>query len=303
MYDTNKIPEESDLDIVQGGGIAVDGPVGDAIRPVETQGIASSSQFMIDMMTGDAEKASATPEVKQGSQLGKVKSATEINSVNQGSDTRYGLIIKNIERSEKEFWRNWYLLYKSFFKKGLGNKYVRLSGAFDTEWRKITSDSLKMKFDPDITIVSKTESAAKNAQKVNALSFLISNNQEVDTREVSKEILMSSGMSTADVRRIVPPTVDELTAEEQNKKLSDNKDVAVKATDDHNVFIRINSKAADTPARNKKIQKHKEFITLNKTNPELVPGIPNPPLPEDETEFQPTAPIQQPGLATGQIEQ
>jgi hypothetical protein len=61
--------------------------------------------------------------------------------------------------------------------------------------------------------------------------------------------------------------------------MSKNINVKARIADDHDTFIRINSKAAETPARNLKISEHKGYIRLKKVRPDLFPQE----QPQDET--------------------
>lgn len=286
MYNGIKIPNESDLNISFNRHIEIDGDINGAIAPIQPRGIGGSSQYMLDVISNDADKASATPDVRQGVQQNKVRSATEITQVLGGSDDRYGLIIKMIIRSDIDFWRQWYSLYKLYFSKKIDKKVIRLEGEFGTEWRKLTKDQIEMSHDPDIKIVSKVQSENKNRQELNSLSYLISNVPEINKRQVSIEILRKSGIKPSDISRFFPPTQDELEAESQNDKLSRNINIDANLEDDHETFIRINSRAAETEARKRKIRQHWEFLRLKKTNPDLFP------------DFQPQEEVQQNGNQT-----
>ena len=153
-----------------------------------------------------------------------------------------------------------------------------------------------MKYDPDIQVLSKVQSDNVKRTELNALSFIMSNPVEgVDSKEIVKEMVKRTGLSQQDINRIFPPTIDEMKAEEQNKSLSGNKEVKALVGDDHEVYIRINSKAAETEAKRKKIAKHREFLRLQKEKPEVfakppVEGLPGQPG-EAAPQFQPTRPM------------
>jgi len=293
MYNTMKIPNESDLNVDFNRNIPIDGDIGGAIQAIQPRGLGASSTFMVDMLVNDANQASATPEVKQGAQFNKVKSASEIQAVTQGSEDRFGLIIKMVVRSDKNFWRQWYTLYKIHFKEDIDDKMIRLNGAYGTEWRKLTKDQIDLVYDPDIRVLSKIQSDNVKRTELNSLSFILSNPVEgVDTKEIVKEMVKRTGLSQQDVNRIFPPTTDERKAMEQNGLLSENKKVEALVSDDHEVYIRINSEAAETEAKRKKIAKHREFLRLQKEKPEVFAK----PLPPEEqgqqdAQFQPTRPL------------
>jgi hypothetical protein len=74
----------------------------------------------------------------------------------------------------------------------------------------------------------------------------------------------------------LPPVVDELIAEDENKILEKNGLVKVKPTDDYIIHMEIHNKLSDTPAKYAHMNAHKQAMILKKTNPELFPQTPSP---------------------------
>jgi hypothetical protein len=78
-------------------------------------------------------------------------------------------------------------------------------------------------------------------------------------------------LDTKDVDYIIPPTIDELDAEEENVELNDNNTVKVDVNDDHVVHIGIHAKALDTKAREAHILAHQKAMLLAKVAPVATP--------------------------------
>ena len=217
----------------------------------------------------------ATPEIQQGQMSQEKRTLGEINIVASKVDTRYSLSAKVFGWSERRFWLQWYNLYKENFKEGIDEKMVRLVGAFGDKWRPFTKENIVTKrLDPDVKIESSYVSRAKQLEErqgtISLLNIILqdpTSNRRYAERKVAKQY----GWSKDEIERLLPPTIDERIAEDQNAFLSKNKTVPVLPEDDHNVHLEIHSKASATPATYAHVETHKKALSIKKTKPELFP--------------------------------
>src|SRR3972149_11830074 len=77
------------------------------------------------------------------------------------------------------------------------------------------------------------------------------------------------------MERLLPPTIDERIAEDENSLLDENETAMIRGEDDHNVHLEIHAKAKDTPAAKVHIESHKRALSIKKLNPEFFPQDPN----------------------------
>jgi len=215
-----------------------------------------------------------TPEIQQGVMSEEQRTLGELNLVAARVDTRYSLSAKIFGWSEKAFWRQWYNLYKKHFKSKIDEKIVRISGAFGARWRKLTRENIISEFDPDVKIESRILSEAKKVRKQQMLGNymnIVMEDPSANRRYGIKKLGKLAGLDKDEIERLLPPTPDELIAEEQNKVLSNNKTVPILPNDNHVVHLEIHTRAAETPAKFAHVEAHKEAIRLKKANPDLFP--------------------------------
>lgn len=267
--------------------------------------------FIYNSLEASAQKATATPELKQGMLSEKQRTLGEINIVSSEADTRYSLAAKVFGWSEKRFWRQWYRLYKENFKENIDEKILRIKGAFGPKWRPLGRDNIITDIDPDVKIESKIIARTKQLEERNSLMQyfgFVFQDPTVNRRWGEKKLGKLHGLEKDEIERLLPPTIDERVAEDENDRLNKNEVVPVLREDDHNVHLEMHSKAGDTPATNVHIETHKQALMWKKMAPELFPEEPEevaftspgaekitPPGAEGAT--KPIAPSRAPGAA------
>ena len=276
IYDTNKIKNKNDLAFNFNKFIPSDGDASNAAFALRKAfPNLPLLNFIYNSLDMSAQKATATPEIQQGQMSQEKRTLGEINIVASKVDTRYSLSAKVFGWSERRFWLQWYNLYKENFKEGIDEKIVRLVGAFGDKWRPFTKENIVTKrLDPDVKIESSYVSRAKQLEErqgtISLLSIILqdpTSNRRYAERKVAKQY----GWSKDEIERLLPPTIDERIAEDQNAFLSKNKTVPVLPEDDHNVHLEIHSKASATPATYAHVETHKKALSIKKTKPELFP--------------------------------
>lgn len=274
LYDKNKIKNRKDLNSAFNKHIPIDGNPTGVIIPKQKDTVKQEVQWIMDLLDGAAQRATATPDMQQGSTGSEKRTATELNIVNQKVDTRYSLAAKIFGWSEKRFWKQWYNLYKKHFKEDIDEKIVRISGSLGAKFRPLRRENLITSSDPDVFVESK---AIRDIERFNELQLfrgfltVIAQDPNANIRYAQEKYGKLSGIPKDELERLLPRTLEEMVAEEENTRLEVDAIVEVDSTDDHEVHIQMHNKASDTPAKLAHINAHRKAMLIRKTNPELFP--------------------------------
>lgn len=276
FYDQNRITNKAELK-KEGFRkfIPVDGPTQGAIEPMRKNAPnLNLLDFIYQSIDQSAQRATATPEIQQGVLSAQQRTLGEIDIAKAQSDTRYSLSAKVFGMSERNFWRQYYWMYKNYLGEGIDKKMVRLVSPFGPKWQPIMKKDIVAEIDYDVEVESKYNSEYKNMQdrvmQGNFFTMLL-NTPEANRRAILKQMSKMYEVPKEMIDRLLPPTVDERIAESQNVMLSENQTVPVTREDDHNVHLEIHRMAVDTPATLAHIQTHVEALSIKKTNPDIFP--------------------------------
>lgn len=304
LYDKNKITNRNDLNYGDQKHIGVNGNPNGVVVPAPSGNLGAEVQWILNVLEDSAQKATATPSTAQGYLGAQNRTATEVSKVSQGADVRNSLSARIFGWSEVVFWSMWYSLYKANFKDKIDEKVLRLSGALSDEWRPLGRSNIITNIDPDITIVSSSMAEAERMKKLQAMTNFLQtalaspNTNQLYTLRMFGRV---NGLEQDDIDMIVPPTVDELIAEEENRNLEKNEAIAVDAQDDHVIHMEIHNKLSDDlPAKYAHIQAHKRALILKKQQPQLFSPVPSGAQPtSDATAASTTAPVGSDGGQSG----
>lgn len=273
LYDTTKIKKRGSLEIDFNKHVPVDGSPSGAVQLIDRQKVASEVDWILNVLNNAAQSATAAPTTRQGG-AGGTDTATEANLQAAGVDTRYSLTAKLWGWSEREFWRKWYALYKRHFQSDIDEKVIRLNGALGSTWRKLTRENIISDTDPDIVIESKAISDARKNDELQKYRLFLKDVMATDPSSANLRLALRrvgelSGLKKDQVERVLPPSLDEMEAEEENSQLTNNQKVEVEVTDDDFIHMEIHNKAADTPAKYAHIRAHRLAMMIKRQNPEL----------------------------------
>lgn len=285
LYNPDRISSKHNLDISDNKAIPVtgDGDVRAAMQPANVPQVnLQAIGYILDSLKMSSERATATPEMKQGISGGAGRTASELNLVQAGADTRGGLIIKIFGWSEEEFWEMYYDMYEENFADGLDEKMLMVSSlSYSAPVYKFKKSQFISKGQrPVLKIVSVSSNRAKQLEEFKALSQTISIAMELpetDKTYAIRLLMQTSGMSRELVEKIMPKSIDERLAEAENKILATGelkKIPQVTPNDNHNVHLRIHNDAPDNEATRIHIATHLEAMVQIKNNPALAPQTP-----------------------------
>lgn len=277
LYDLNHIKSRADLNFDFNKFIGVNLEKGESlqniVQPMARQnGNQGYFNLIMNILDLSAQKATATPDMQQGQVTQSDKTLGELTKADQNVAKRYTLVAKVFGWSEKDFWEQYYYLYKKYFKSVIDEKLVIVEGVFAPQYPKYNREMIIGETDPDVKINSKFVAQAqrnKNRQLMNEYSQVLLQAKGVNTRFLLKKLGKLHELTPQEIDQLLPPTPDERKAREENVMLSDDKFVRVDAQDDHEQHLEQHAKARATKQRFVHVATHMRALELQKTNPEM----------------------------------
>lgn len=296
LYDKNQIANASDLDFAFNKAIGVNN-VSNAVQPiVPVQPNANLVDYIINSLEKSAQRAVATSDTQAGVIEDTKRTASEITLAANNSSARYGLSAKVFGWSEKEFWYQWYKLYKDNFKDGIDEKVIRLTGVLGRSNKPLKRENIVAEIDPDIKVESRVVKEADKARELQMLTNVVALAGKVPEANMKfgiKKIAETSGLTRSDIEQLFPKTQDEYQAEEENNLLNKDEFVPVLPEDDHQTHIIIHAKASDTSTTYAHVRTHIEALRLKKINPSAFP------MEQSDVDAEPMSPNQEMGTMGG----
>lgn len=307
LFDRTRIKNKNQLNFRSNKYIEVDGPVDNAIMPVQKSNAHQYVQQIMDILDVAAQRATAATELRQGIQSNKDRTATEQNLAAAGGDIRFNMSTRLFGISDRNFWKQWYRLYKKHFKEDIDEKVIRISGPLAPIWRPLSRDNIIAMVDPDVKIESKVISEMrrqKMLQGFTGFAGLAMSDPETNRRYIQKKLAKLNGMKKEEIDMAFPPTVDEMQAEDENEMLNNEKLPVPNIRDDHRVHIEIHAKAEQNAYSIAHIRAHKKMMIIKRNRPDLFPppgapalAVPNSKQVQTESNPAPAASAAQPSPA------
>lgn len=279
IYAEKRIRNKADLnfDFNKFIGASGTGSLAEVVQPMQkNQPNQRLISYAMDTLEKEAQQSMATPDIQQGMMTGEKRTLGELNLVTNRADARFSLSARVLGWSEKLFWIMWYGLYKKYFDKGIGEKIVRISGAYGNKLRPLTRDQIVMKTDPDLEVVSKKLQEAQNQRDL--LSFekflvFLKDIPDANYRFAVRYHGKLIGLDSDVVDRLVPLTPDEMQAIKENEMLNDEKLPEVNPIDDDAAHLDRHRYANNNKYTQAHILTHKDNMRLKKLKPELFPQL------------------------------
>lgn len=249
LFDRSAILNIQDLKNPQSNKYIPTDPAGrslrDIITPLEQSTITNSTNLIYEMIRDFAERTVGAPELRQGIVSRGKRTATELQLTSINSDTRNSLSAKLFTISDIEFWTKWLNRYKQF-RTLAKDKIIRIQGALGVRFESIETDTFNFKTDPDIVIESTNVSLQKkmmDKQSLVELSKVIIDDETTIAakRYYKRKLLQLSEFDKDEVDQVLPPTFDELRAQEENKLLEKGKLPEIEPYDDHYTHIIVHN--------------------------------------------------------------
>lgn len=239
-----------------------------AVGPINKEDPMSQGliQF-ISMLTSEANDPVGTGMAMQPIKKGK-QTATESALQQQMNDLAQSLQSKVMQFGEKEFWSHWYNRYKRYSKEG-DEKIATIVGVKGMTFEKIDLGDIRTSYPPGVLVYSAKEAEYKELVLRRDLMQMYPQLQESlgpdGMRNFNKHIFFPKFLSDPSLVDIMlPDTIDEINANEENDSLTINELPDVLETDNHQEHIYIHYMAKKTWATWVHIDWHKQLLALQK---------------------------------------
>lgn len=287
VYDENKVKNKADLMTTEiNKHIAVNGSPVDAILPQQKHDVDHQLvAYILNFLDASAQTATATPDIQRGNVSSQQRTLGELNLIASKVENRYSLSQKIFGWSERDFWlRGWYGGLKEHMQNEIDEKIVRVRGPYGDQWRKLDRKSLIAEVDPDVDIESKAVAEMKKARQAQDFgkfaTVVLNSDPNANKRYILKKLGKLNNVSSDELKIMLPPTLAELVAEDENLKLSAGKRVDVNPDDDDAAHLEVHMRATPTPETIAHIMVHKMSMAQKAANPQPpTPGAPAPGAP------------------------
>lgn len=269
VYDPDKVKDVTQLFSRQ---ISQHIPVTDtatAIAPLNTDtALDPSLQAFMNMLNQEAADPVGTGAAPEPQKQGK-QTATEAAIQQQMSDLAQSLQSKVMQFGTAEFWSHWYQRYVRYSKAG-DEKIATIVGVKGVTFEKIDLGDIKTKYPPGVLVFSAKEAEYKELVERRDLMGLIPDLQVTLTpdgmRNFQKYVFFPKFQSldpqTIDI--ILPDTIDEIRATQENERIGENEWVEVSPTDNHEQHLAVHSQAKNSWAKWVHIEMHQEMLSMQK---------------------------------------
>lgn len=268
QYDPDKVKDLTQLFSRQINQHVPVTDVTSAIAPLNTQDPlpASLSAFM-QILSQEANDPIGTgmalAPVKKGKQ-----SATESAIQQQLNDLAQSLQSKVMKFGEKQFWLDWYHRYRRYTKEG-DEKIATIVGVKGMTFEKIDLGDMHTKYPPGVDVYSAKEAEYKELVERRDLMQMYPQFKETlgpdGMRNFNKYVFLPKFLKDPTIMDIlVPKTIDEIRAEEENEGINENSLPQVLDTDEHEQHLPIHYMAKNTWAKWVHIAWHEELLGQKK---------------------------------------
>lgn len=261
--------------------------VTDAIAPLNTDpAMDPSLQAFMNMLNQEASDPVGTGIAMENQSKGK-QTATEAAIQQQLNDLAQSLQSKVMQFGQAEFWSHWYQRYLHNTKDG-DEKIATIVGVKGVTFEKIDLGDIKTKYPPGVLVFSAKEAEYKELVERRDLMELFPTFQQTlspdGLRNFQKYVFFPKFQSldpqTIDI--LLPDTIDEIQAAQENERIAENELPDVLPTDNHEQHLAIHYQAKDSWAKWIHIEWHKELLSQQRQQqmmqqqmamaPQIAPG-------------------------------
>lgn len=268
VYNPDKVKDVSQLfsrQIYQ--HIPVDDVVG-AIAPLNTDSAMDPSlQAFMQMLNAEASDPVGT-NLAPAPNKGNKKTATESAIQQQLSDLAQSLQSKVMQFGEAEFWSHWYCRYRRYTKAG-DEKIATIVGVKGMTFEKIDLGEIHTKYPPGVLVFSAKEAEYKEMvlrqDLMQMYPYLMRALDHDGMRNFNKYVFFPKFLDDPTMMDIlIPKSLDEIKAEDENDSLAKDTLATVLPTDNHEQHLAIHYMSANTWAKWTHIAWHEELLAQQK---------------------------------------
>lgn len=246
--------------------IPISGDPALAISPLNTDAALDPSlQAFMNMLNQEAADPVGTGGADTEKTGGK-ETATEAAIQQQLNDLAQSLQSKVMQFGAAEFWSHWYKRYVRYTKAG-DEKIATIVGVKGMTFEKIDLGEIKTKYPPGVLVFSAKEAEYKELVERRDLMQLLPDFQATlspdGMRNFHKYVFLPKFQSldpqTIDI--LLPDTIDEIKAAQENERLGENEMVEVLNTDNHEQHLAVHAQCKNSWAKWIHIQWHEELLS------------------------------------------
>lgn len=269
MYNPDKVKDTTQLFSRQ---IYQHIPVEDvtsAIAPLNTDSAMDPSLQAFMMVLNQEASDPIGSNIQMPQEAHGKQTATQAAIQQQLSDLAQSLQSKVMQFGIEEFWAAWYQRYKRYTKAG-DMKIATVVGVKGVTFENVDLGNIRTKYPPGILVFSAKEAEYKELVERRDLMQLLPDLQQTLTpdgmRNFHKYVFLPKfqSLDPSTIEVLLPDSIDEIKAQEENDSLNKNKMPKVLPTDNHEQHIMVHRMAGNTWAKWVHIQWHEEQLSMQK---------------------------------------
>lgn len=238
-----------------------------AIAPLNTDSALDPSlQAFMNMLNQEASDPIGTSMAPDEGQKKGKSTATEAAIQQQLADMAQSLQSKVLQFGAAEFWSHWYQRYVRYTKEG-DEKIATIVGVKGMTFEKINLGDIKTKFPPGVLVFSAKEAEYKELVERRDLMQLMPQFSTMLTPDGMRNLMKYSffpkfqSMDPQMIDIILPDTIDEVRAAQENERIGENEMPHALPTDNHEQHLAVHYQAKNTWAKWVHIQWHEELLS------------------------------------------
>lgn len=242
--------------------------LGQSVAPLNTKDPwPSGLNAFIQVLSQEANDPVGTGMALQPAKKGK-GSATETAIQQQLNDLAQSLQSKVMQFGVEEFWKQWYQRYKRYSKAG-DTKIATIVGVKGMTFEKIDLGDIHTKYPPGVLIYSAKDAEYKQLVLRRDLMQMYPQLAESlgpdGMKLFNKYVFLPKFLDDPQIIDIlVPKSIDEIKATDENDKINENQMPQVADTDDHQEHIAIHYMSQNTWAKWVHIAWHEQLLGQQK---------------------------------------
>lgn len=240
-----------------------------AIAPLNTDSAMDPSlQAFMNMLNQEASDPIGANIAPEAQKKGK-QTATEAAIQQQLSDIAQSLQSKVMQLGVEEFWGMWFNRYMRYTRAG-DEKIATIVGVKGVTFEKIDLGDIRTKYPPGVLVYSAKEAEYKNLVERRDMMELLPILQQSLSPDGMRNFFKFSffpkfdSMDPSLIEVLLPDTIDELKAQEENEQINKESLPEVAPTDNHEQHLAVHRMAANTWAKWIHIQWHEELLSMQK---------------------------------------
>lgn len=247
-----------------------------AIAPLNTDSALDPSlQAFMNMLNQEASDPLGTGDAN-GAKKGK-DSATHDAIEQQLNDMAQSLQSKLLQFGTADFWAAWYQRYLHNSKEG-DIKIATIVGVKGVTFEKIDLGDFKTKYPPGVLVYSAKEAEYKELVERRDIMQILPNLMQTLTpdgmRNFNKYVFFPKfqSLDPQTIEILLPDSLDEIKAAQENERLGNEEMVQVLPTDNHEQHLAVHTQSKNSWAKWIHIQWHEELLAQQKA--QMGPPMP-----------------------------